>query len=533
MKHTIKKQVLLLEVDAGLDAFALQQAASSYYWGRIVPALERLFDQLSEEGEWVRLDKLEIDLGKIEEKVLQDRELDQELYRLLWDQLREALTGREKAALPKHEAAAGHALWQWWYYMEHGRLHWGQSTPTAEWYGRVLEMLSVDHASVSRLRETIRHQPLVLQRIVAQHTDEFLEKLAGILVAEALPGAGAWVGAIVRLARLMEEAGGGPDSGAGDDGSRSKARNKIDRSDKAAAIKQRWAQWRERHREILSAGEYRRAAVVWRYLLREASSGSSLFRQWNGGAKLLLHWLTDDDPVVLRYLRRRSPVLPKGMQWPSVKEGKTETKPLKEDITDENAVTKAGPAAGTEDDGKQVRDRRPDADVVDEDGIYIPNAGIILLHPFLATCFSRLHWWQEGRFVDRGAWEKAIFLLHYLATGQRGEVAEYALVFEKVLCGWPMEEPLPANAALQEGDYVEADNLLEMVLVRWDKLKGSSVDGLREGFLQRGGKLTKRGGGLGLLVEQQGIDILLDYLPWGIGTVKLPWMKEIIFVEWR
>jgi hypothetical protein len=50
MQHRIKKQVLQLLVDPGLDAFAIQQAASNCYWDEILPVLERVFDELSVEG---------------------------------------------------------------------------------------------------------------------------------------------------------------------------------------------------------------------------------------------------------------------------------------------------------------------------------------------------------------------------------------------------------------------------------------------------------------------------------------------------
>ena len=524
MKHTIKKQVLLLAVDARLDAFALQQAASNYYWGRIVPALEKLFDQLSGEGEWVRLDKLEIDLGRITEDVLQERELDQQLYGLIREQLREALAGTEpeKGALPGRETPAGHALRQWWYYMEHGRLHWGQRAPSAAWYGQVLELLSVDYAAAGRLRETIPRQPHLLERIVAQHGDEFLERLAGILVAEKMPDLRAWIEAIVRLGGLLEAAGGGAD---GD-----RAGRKSDEGVESGSIRHRWAVWRQRHLEFLSAAMVRRKEVVWRFLFRSAAEQGSLFRG-GGAATLLLQWLTDDDAVLLRYLRIKSPVLPSGMQWPPMDKAAMGRQRAQESSLEEK--TGLDEVVGVSDRKERAPESRESADAVDEEGIYVPHAGIILLHPFLATCFSRLRWWEEGRFADEGARENAVFLLHYLATGQRGEIPEYALAFPKIVCGWPAGTPMPAQRTLAEEAYAEGDGLLEMVLQRWDKLSGSSIDGLREGFLQREGKLIRRGAGIGLLVEQQAIDVLLESLPWNLGVVKLPWLKEIIYIEWR
>jgi len=75
--------------------------------------------------------------------------------------------------------------------------------------------------------------------------------------------------------------------------------------------------------------------------------------------------------------------------------------------------------------------------------------------------------------------------------------------------------------------------LLENVIRTWEKIGNTSIDGLRQGFLRRDGKLSERGGRLYLQMEISGIDVLLDYLPWNLSIVKLPWMKEILFVEWR
>jgi hypothetical protein len=64
-------------------------------------------------------------------------------------------------------------------------------------------------------------------------------------------------------------------------------------------------------------------------------------------------------------------------------------------------------------------------------------------------------------------------------------------------------------------------------------LKNTSAAGLREGFLQRPVKLFTKNGDIYLRVEKSSIDVLLDYLPWNLGIIMLPWMKDILRVEWR
>jgi hypothetical protein len=74
---------------------------------------------------------------------------------------------------------------------------------------------------------------------------------------------------------------------------------------------------------------------------------------------------------------------------------------------------------------------------------------------------------------------------------------------------------------------------MEAAIRHWGALGSASPDGLREGFLQREGKLEKRADGWRLIVERKTIDVLLDRLPWGVGMVALPWMgEEVVWVEW-
>ncbi|WP_373396428.1 contractile injection system tape measure protein [Algoriphagus halophilus] len=63
-------------------------------------------------------------------------------------------------------------------------------------------------------------------------------------------------------------------------------------------------------------------------------------------------------------------------------------------------------------------------------------------------------------------------------------------------------------------------------------MKNTSVDGLRETFLQRDGKISRVENGWKLKVERKTVDIQMNKLPWGIGMIKLPWMNEMMFVDW-
>lgn len=175
----------------------------------------------------------------------------------------------------------------------------------------------------------------------------------------------------------------------------------------------------------------------------------------------------------------------------------------------------------------------PDSPSMDQaytsEALVVPHAGLLLLHPFLPQLFSNLGWLQGDNFADATTQELAIHLLHYMAGGAAQE-PEFRMVFEKFLCGCPPSFPIHRQVVLTDHVKEEAMSLLHSVIEHWRALKNTSVAGLQEGFLQRSGKLDPKGAEV--IVERSGIDVLLDQLPWGIGTIKLPWLPQLLHVSW-
>ncbi len=73
---------------------------------------------------------------------------------------------------------------------------------------------------------------------------------------------------------------------------------------------------------------------------------------------------------------------------------------------------------------------------------------------------------------------------------------------------------------------------MQSVVEYWAALKGASIEALQTTFFQREGKVSLIENYWLIQVERTGVDILLDRLPWAISTIKLPWIKEIIYIEW-
>ncbi|WP_367391966.1 contractile injection system tape measure protein [Lewinella sp. LCG006] len=166
------------------------------------------------------------------------------------------------------------------------------------------------------------------------------------------------------------------------------------------------------------------------------------------------------------------------------------------------------------------------------DGLYIDNAGLVILAPFLPRFFQQLGMVEDGSFITASDAERAVLLLQYLATGQQ-KTEEHLLLFNKILCGLPLDYPVPSSIEITEEEASMVRSLLNAVLQNWDKMSNSSVDNLRASFLLREGLLKEEEDHWGLVVEPKGYDIILSFLPWTISVVHLPWMEKRVEVDWK
>jgi hypothetical protein len=162
----------------------------------------------------------------------------------------------------------------------------------------------------------------------------------------------------------------------------------------------------------------------------------------------------------------------------------------------------------------------------------IGNAGLVIVWPFLATYFERLGMMEKGAFISDDSAARAVLLLQYIATGIPS-APEHYLILNKVLCGVPLHTPVPSAIELTTYEEEITLQMLNGVLQNWEKLKHSSIDALREGFLIRDGYLRETEQTWELRVEKKTLDILMDSMPWSFGTIKMSWIKKRIIVKWR
>jgi hypothetical protein len=170
----------------------------------------------------------------------------------------------------------------------------------------------------------------------------------------------------------------------------------------------------------------------------------------------------------------------------------------------------------------------------DIDKIYILNAGLVLLWPFLHRFFQNMGLANDKTFTDENNTERACLLLQYLATGSTEDLFEAQLPLNKLLCGIPLLHPLNMQWTISEEEKAIAENFLLAVIQNggtgWKNL---SINGLRQAYLNREGIISGRDGNWLLQIKRETYDILVDRLPWTVQVVKLSWMERLMFVEWQ
>lgn len=171
-------------------------------------------------------------------------------------------------------------------------------------------------------------------------------------------------------------------------------------------------------------------------------------------------------------------------------------------------------------------------DVEAEKNIYIHNAGLVIVFPFLQQLFERLELMKEGVFISAAAAYRAVHILQYVVTGETGH-PEYHLALNKLLCGVAGSRPLERNVEVSDDEKAVCDGMLSAIIQQWTIVNNSSIEAIRESFLQRGGRITAGDDAWRLVVEKKGIDVLMDHLPWPISVIRLPWMEKPLYVTWR
>ncbi|MBN8447460.1 contractile injection system tape measure protein [Accumulibacter sp.] len=515
-QHKIMRQVLEVRGGSRDAAQHLQTELRDAYRQRLLPLIEAICSELSAPGRIDRVDRLEIDLGELPLETFEAA---------LVDSFAPAFRSRLADAIDDApESDADLELFD--HFIRTGTVPWWADVADRDLLPAALERL------LGRAPRTLRRTIVAaadgertLGRIVRACSDDLLDQLAAVLAPRwtaACPGLGsAWIAFF-----------GWRREGQGE-----------------SARAERHLLWDEILRaaiaEDVSATEAPRvfSAVLRRFARRRQLDGRSLMAE-------LHHVLADASVSVPPWTREVMEAL-----WRATGGNLLETcevTPASESASAHalERLPSASPgipiaaasvvggilqdaldAAGEQAPSAPKSTSRVDRAFSDADAIYVDNAGLVILWPFLQSFFGRLGLLGEKRLRDEAAAHRAAGLLQYVATGDEAP-PEYLLPLNKVLCGLALDEVFDFGDMISTDEVEECSNLLTAVIAQAPILHQMSIAGLRGSFLLRQGQLSARDGNWLLRVQRETHDIVLDRFPWSVQIVKLPWMDTLMHVEW-
>lgn len=181
---------------------------------------------------------------------------------------------------------------------------------------------------------------------------------------------------------------------------------------------------------------------------------------------------------------------------------------------------------------KRKRVKEPPKPKPIEEPLQVYNAGMVLLWPYISRLFGMLGYVKDKEWVDINAQYKAIHILQYLVTGKT-EAPENELILNKVMCGFPVVEPVPFGIEFEPKELQIAESLLLGVIKNWPRMNTLVPNSLRGSFLIREGTIKEAETKWELKVQKRPFDILLKSIPWGYNFIRLPWNDYFITVEWK
>jgi hypothetical protein len=474
-QHIIQKQIIEINFENPDDSFGLQNQVAEVFYEKLEPRMEVLLDELFGENQFASIDKLEIDLGLLNLKNWEQEFTEQAILKL-----KDVLIQVNKKEVDTEKSKETAAEEAFFFFLENGFMPWNKRFDSL---AELEQLLRINEKMITQLKKLIAQKSKTAERLVWQFSKNFTSRIIAEITKDR-------ENALTEIFALLEKLNLLQNGKLMD----ALTYEQIDNHIVDVAILN------------LFASDENKAKVeqFFSFLLTKVVGNEELKTE----IREIVNYLNTNKKT--NSLPHDADVLKPG------KNGK-----------------KKYPGTGKEDKQQPEEITKTDRNGNDllPGEIYINNAGLILLHPFLENLFGHLELTTENKWINGFSQQTAVLISEFMITGNT-EFEEFNLILNKILCGIDIDEIVPTTIILNVDTKTECDNLLKAVITHWAVLKNTSVDGLREAFLQRGGKLSKVDDGWLLQVEQKAIDVLLNHLPWGIGILKLPWMNEMLYVEW-
>ncbi|MEM1255798.1 MAG: contractile injection system tape measure protein [Cyanobacteria bacterium P01_H01_bin.21] len=587
-RHVIKKQYLDLRIGSNIEAFELQNQVSALYRSKIIPLLEVYCDRLSEPDSILRIDTLDIDLGEIDLQTL-ETDFVTAVEKYLFQQLTKKIDSLIKspadqsppltkvAKQPSLADPTASRLELLNYFLQTGRLSWWCDTLSQSALEDCCDhLLKVSPVALKVLLQTKIKHIHALRRLIYQFSDQTLTKLVALLA----PIGSQWVSPYLRdMQVLMPQVDSfrginfqqfrlklwqgifGPLSlGSTFSGNVDLAiQNQLLqlatsfqlsastlRQDMLGALEQLHTEGVDFNSELPTILTARSQTTVtprirFQSEIEHLISLLTVLKNFNNEHPLSLSLQANIDTL----LRQLFLLLQDAAKSPSINAPHLEIAALVTSLEQEmlpdyhslgqqiKAVAQSikFSASAPESLTASALFNEPSDSFNKSDEIYVQNAGLILLWPFLNRFFETLSLLRANQFVNDWTASQAILLLQYLVD-KSVEIPEYQLPLNKLLCGVDLLVPVAARLEISELAKTECNTLLTAVIHNWSVLKSMTPDGFRHAFLQRAGILRRHNANWLLQTERETYDVLLDQLPWSIQVIKLPWMEQVLYTEW-
>jgi hypothetical protein len=506
--HIVRNLQLEVEFQQHNDAFAWRNTLTEVFKTELLPALEKLFNEKMYGGKVIKADEIVIDLGTIHQE---------QWNKTLVERVIKELTEHFSLAVPQSNTGTQSAPED-----ETGKILWERPNAITKMTEDDNNIQSILHFLKTGLLPW--YSVIKSQREFAEHFNQLLSK-PGIYFHKQVLATVADGDALIRLVDQLPE-----------NILKSLAlRSDITTVDMQVLLSS-WTKIFEESRislERVKQIAYRAVIGALCEVFPERPSTGSI-------SENLIGILTKDQHEKITAMFMKS-----SQSFPATNEGENKIvqrirhlvieKHRSEGRVPNNEAQKgSAPATDTlrpTKDNLQGRSKKKPIKDIDDGGLFVTNAGLVILHPFLVRLFENVGYLEERKWVSENQQQRAILLTQYLVTGKQ-EYPEFDLLLNKLMTGYPLENSLPADILLSDFEIKEAEEALKSVLTHWKVLKNTSIPGLQSTFLQREGKLQYSDGRWLLQIERKTVDILLDKLPWGIGIIKLPWMESRLHVEW-
>ncbi|RLJ79416.1 contractile injection system tape measure protein [Pedobacter alluvionis] len=540
-QHIIMKQVIDLAINEQLDARAVQERVSRLFQQRIIPLIEKYLDRMDLPGSTTQIPLLEIDLGVLTidtlEELFEDR-FEQEIATFIKKTSSSGISAFDiEGATVTTKNQTDSVLVAC--FLETGTFPWWVKDGTPALFIQALRnVIREEKYEPIRLLRVLFAEPAAIKRSVYNAGDQLLREIAAIATSNdpAVRDANAEV-AQQRIYQAYKSA------------LTSTAFRQIWWIDLLTlTLLTPWSKGKETPRLIR--------------LLLDSKSGFEAYAGKTAGRQELLSYYQEQLWILNKLLQVFAPATFKeGISLNRIYELQQHFNNIRDlfgiekaSHTDERSSDGLSSArkTGNEEAPKNnadsanqlaVQDKTPlkktdldkwltNSTFSEIEKLYIKNAGLVLLWPFLPRFFNALALTDNDGFIDAAAAVKACFLLQYLAYGNNMDVFEPSFLLNKLLTGIDIFEPINIHVVLTQDEKDAADHMLRAAINNVPLWKTLSEDGLRQAYLQREGILSARDGQWLLQAKRETYDVILDKLPWTVAVIKFPWMEKLIFVEW-